>query len=295
MVSSEMSILKNIIISLRPYQWSKNFLVFAALIFSGNIFVLEDLKLSLMTFMLFSLSSGSIYLFNDIIDRNEDVIHPAKKLRPVASGQLPVRSAAAASLIIGFFSIIGSFFLSQLLACIFIGYIILTVLYTLKLKHIVILDIVIVALGFVLRAIAGAVVINVKISPWLLVCTLFLALFIVIGKRRHEFVLLQENAVGHRKILKEYNLLLLDQMIVVATATSIVSYALYTLDNNTINKFHTEHLVYTIPFVIMGMFRYFFLIYKKNLGDRPEKILLNDKGILVTILLWIITIGIIIY
>jgi 4-hydroxybenzoate polyprenyltransferase len=290
-----MSILKNIIISLRPYQWSKNLLVFAALLFSGNIFVLQDIKLSLFTFILFSLASGSIYLFNDILDQKEDAIHPAKKLRPVASGKLAIKYAASASLIICVCSIIGSFIVSQFLPYIFIGYITITVLYTIKLKHIVIVDILIVAIGFVLRAIAGAVAISVKISPWLLVCTLFLALFIVIGKRRHEFVLLQENAADHRKILKEYNLLLLDQMIVVVTAASIVSYALYTLDNNTIEKFQTEHLVYTIPFVILGMFRYFFLIYKKNLGDRPEKILFNDKGILITLLLWIVTVGIIIY
>ena len=287
--------LKNIVISLRPYQWTKNLLVFAALIFSGNVFVLKDVELALMTFFLFSLASGSIYLFNDVLDRNEDMIHPLKKLRPVASGELSIKYAVFASLAICLLSIFGSFFVDHALAYIVIAYIFITVLYTVILKHIVILDIVIVAIGFVLRAIAGAVVIDVKISPWLLVCTLFLALFIIIGKRRHEFVLLQENAADHRRILKEYSLLLLDQMIVVVTAASIVSYALYTLDNNTIEKFRTEYLVYTVPFVILGMFRYLFLIYKKNLGDRPEKILLNDKGIIIIILLWIITVGIIIY
>jgi 4-hydroxybenzoate polyprenyltransferase len=295
MVSGKMKHLKNIIISLRPHQWSKNLVVFAALIFSGNVFVPKDVELAFITFVLFSLASGSVYLFNDILDRKEDAIHPAKKLRPVVSGKLAIKYAASASLIICLVSIIGSFILNQVLACIFIVYITLTVLYTIKLKHIVVVDILIVAIGFVLRAIAGAVVIAVKISPWLLVCTLFLALFMVIGKRRHEFVLLQENAADHRKILKEYNLLLLDQMIVVVTAASIVSYALYTLDNDTVEKFQTEYLVYTIPFVILGIFRYLFLIYKKNLGDRPEQILLNDKGIIITILLWIITVGIIIY
>ena len=290
-----MRVLKNIIISIRPYQWSKNFLVFAALIFSGTILISNYLIITIITFFLFCLASGGIYIFNDILDKKEDAIHPAKKNRPIASGELSLNPAIFSVIIISIISIGGAFIINEFLGFVFIGYIILTVLYTIKLKHVVILDILIVAIGFVLRAIAGAAAISVRISPWLLVCTLFLALFIVIGKRRHEIVLLQENASEHRKILGEYSIILLDQMIVVVTAASIVSYALYTLDSATINKFHTENLVYTIPFVILGMFRYFYLIYKKNLGDRPEEILFNDIGIIITVLLWITTIGFIIY
>lgn len=283
------------VISLRPYQFSKNLLVFAALIFSGNLFNPILFKDSLYTFVFFSLNSGSIYVINDIIDRKEDLIHPGKKQRPIPSGNLPIINAIIGVCILLAVSFTGAFLLSKNFGFILILYVALTISYSLKLKHVVILDIIVVAIGFVLRAVAGAVAIQVAISSWLLVCTFFLALFLVIGKRRSELKTLKEEAVNHRKILEEYNAKILDQMIVVVTGMSIIGYALYTLDEQTIIKFQTTNLIYTIPFVVMGIFRYFYLIYKKDLGGSPEKILIKDKGIIITIVLWLLTVGVIIY
>jgi len=297
MVSSTVAVdqFKYFLISLRPYQWSKNLLVFAALIFSGHLFEKSYLENSFLIFIVFCMVSGSIYIFNDIKDRKEDVLHPEKKNRPIASGKLVLPIAWSGAFITITLSIILALLINQNVLYIIGFYLILTIFYTLKLKHVVILDILIVAIGFVLRAVAGAVAIQVYISPWLLVCAFFLALFLVIGKRRNELIVLKDDAINHRKILEEYNPKLLDQMISVVTATTIVSYALYTLDSHTVERFHTTNLIFTIPFVILGVFRYFYLIYKKDMGGRPEKILINDRGILLTVLVWIIVVGIIIY
>jgi len=283
------------IISIRPYQWSKNLLVFAAPIFAGKLFDLQALVNSIIAFILFCLSAGSVYLINDVVDRKEDVLHPEKKNRPVAAGKLPVPLAITGAIAMIFLSITVGFKLNILLGIIILVYFLITFSYSLKLKHFVILDVIIVAIGFVLRAIAGAIAIHVSFSSWLVVCTFFLALFLVIGKRRNELMVLKDNATNHRKILEEYNPKILDQMIAVVTAASIISYALYTLDAHTVKQFHTSNLIYTIPFVVYGIFRYYYLIYKKDLGGSPEKILINDKGILLTVSLWIITVGIMIY
>ncbi len=290
-----MSKIKNIIISLRPHQWTKNLVVFAALIFSGHLVDPDFYSRSIYIFIFFCLAAGSIYIINDIIDRNEDIIHPDKKNRPIASKKISLHLALTVAVILSIIAIIGAFRINTETGIILSTYILITLLYSVKFKHVVIVDILLVASLFVLRAVAGAVAIDVRISPWLLVCTFFLALFLVIGKRRQELILLNENAGNHRKILEEYNVKVLDQMIVVVTAITIVAYALYTLDGETVNRFNTENLIYTIPLVILGLFRYFYLVYKKNLGGSPERILLNDKGILSTVLIWIIVTVIIVY
>lgn len=244
----------------------------------------------IIAFLIFCFLSGSVYTLNDLIDLNQDRQHPKKSQRPLASGNLKSPVAIISGVILVSLSLTSAFWLSTNFAWIALGYFILQIAYSTLLKHVVILDVLAVSTGFVLRAIAGAEVINVPISSWLLICTILLALFLALGKRRHEILLLEENAVHHRKILYEYSPGLLDQMISVATASTVVVYALYTMSAETIKKFHTDNLKYTIPFVLYGIFRYLYLIHQKSEGGSPEKILLNDKPLLINIILYLITI-----
>jgi 4-hydroxybenzoate polyprenyltransferase len=290
-----LSNIKYFILSLRLYQWSKNLLVFAALIFAGQLFNIELLTKSILIFFLFSLVAGIVYVWNDVMDMDEDKLHPTKKFRPLASGKITPTVALVLSSFVLSTSLFVSYFISISLTIFLIAYIILNFFYSLKLKHVVILDILIVAVGYVLRAVAGGFVIQVEISPWLLVCTFFLALFLVVGKRRAELSQLKKNSPTFRPILLEYNSHILDQMIGVVTAATILGYALYTLDGQTVAKFGTYNLIYTVPFVVYGIFRYFYLIYKKDLGGSPESILIKDKHILVNVFFWIVTVIFIIY
>ena len=279
-----------IIRTMRPKQWTKNLLLFAALIFSQNLFQTAMLGDVIIAFLIFCILSGSVYTLNDLIDLNQDRQHPKKSKRPLASGKLKPPLAIISGIIMVSLSLTSAFWLSTNFAWIALGYFILQIAYSTLLKHVVILDVLAVSTGFVLRAIAGAEVINVPISSWLLICTILLALFLALGKRRNEILLLEENAVHHRKILYEYSPGLLDQMISVATASTVVAYALYTMSAETIKKFHTDNLKYTIPFVLYGIFRYLYLIHQKSEGGSPEKILLNDKPLLINIILYLITI-----
>ncbi|MGD9900441.1 MAG: decaprenyl-phosphate phosphoribosyltransferase [Calditrichaceae bacterium] len=292
---SSIKLIYNLFYSLRPYQWTKNLVVFAAILFAGEIFNLTELLNVFYAFLLFSLIAGSGYIINDIIDIEQDKRHPFKKWRPIAAGKITIGTARIFGFLLLCISIGLAVLLNRTLGIILISYFFMTLAYSLKLKHIVILDIIIVATGFVLRAVAGAVVIDAVISPWLLVCTFFLALFLVIGKRRAELVSLKEEAGNHRAILEHYQPRMLDQMIAVVTAMSVVSYAQYTLDASTVFHLGNNRMIFTIPFVIYGIFRYFYLIYKKELGGSPEKILINDRGILINLFLWTISVGYIIY
>ncbi len=276
--------------TMRPRQWTKNLLLFAALIFSQNLFNPAMLKDVSIAFIIFCLLSGSVYTLNDLIDLKQDRNHPKKSKRPLASGKLKPSTAIISGIILVVLSLTNAFWLNINFAWIALGYLILQIAYSTLLKHIVILDVLAVSAGFVLRAIAGAEVISVPISSWLLICTILLALFLALGKRRHELLLLEDNAVHHRKILYEYSPGLLDQMISVATASTVIAYALYTMSAETIGKFHTDNLKYTIPFVLYGIFRYLYLIHQKSEGGSPEKILFNDKPILINIILYLITI-----
>lgn len=285
--------------TMRPRQWSKNLILFAALIFSQNLnpfnpnlAMLLDVTIA---FIIFCLLSGSVYILNDLIDLQQDRAHPQKSKRPLASGKLKPSTAIISEIILVVLSLTSAFWLSTSFAWTALAYFVLQIAYSTLLKHIVILDVLTISTGFVLRAIAGAEVIEVPISSWLLICTILLALFLALGKRRHELLLLEEDAVHHRKILYEYSPGLLDQMISVATASTLIAYALYTMSAETIEKFHTDNLKYTIPFVLYGILRYLYLIHQKNEGGSPEKILLNDKPLIFNIILYLITIGIFLY
>jgi len=281
--------------SIRPQQWLKNLFIFAPLIFSENIFNRSMFLQSLLAFAVFCLLSGALYILNDLKDIEEDRLHPIKSKRPLAAGELKKRQAIAAFVILSFISLLFASLVNEEFLWVCLLYYFLQIAYSFALKHVVILDVFIVASGFFLRVIAGAVAIQVQISPWLLICTTLLALFLALSKRRHEILLLDEEAVNHRPILKEYSPYLLDQMISVVTASTVIAYCLYTISGETIEKFGTNKLILTIPFVLYGIFRYLYLIHQKAEGGTPETLILKDRPLLFDIFLWIISAALIIY
>ena len=291
----EKSTLFQLIRSLRPQQWIKNTFVFAALIFSQHLFNPAYILKSFIAFSIFCLLSGSVYLINDIMDVDEDRLHPNKRRRPIASGKLKITTAGITAVIIGVCSLAASFYLDLIFGIITIVYFLSNIAYSKYLKHIVIIDVMVIALGFVLRAVGGAVIIDVKISPWLIICTTLLALFLGFGKRRHELILMNENAKEHRAILNEYSPYYLDQMISVLTASTLVAYALYTMSAEVEAKLHTSNLNLTIPFVLYGIFRYLYLIHQKKKGGSPTSVLFTDRPLLINIVLWMLTVCILLY
>jgi len=282
-------------ISMRPFQWVKNFLIFAGLIFSQNFFSPAFFFKSFFAFLLFCGISSSVYILNDILDLKQDKLHPIKSKRPLASGELSVSFALSFSVLLGIICVVLSFLLQINFGLIVVVYFLLNLFYSLYLKQLVILDVMCVAAGFVLRALAGAVVIEVVISSWLVVCTILLALFLGFSKRRHELILLENDAVEHRKILAEYSPYFLDQMIAVVTASTVVAYAFYTLSPEVMEKLGTRYMDLTIPFVLYGIFRYLYLIHQKKEGGRPTRMLLSDKPILINVVLWLIAVFLILY
>jgi len=287
--------LKDLIISLRPQQWAKNLVVFAALIFAKELDHWPALETSLLAFLIFCLLSSAVYLFNDVLDISSDQQHPIKSRRPIASGRIAKKTAISLSILLMLAGLLASFGLNPKFSIVALAYLFLTTLYSLVLKQMVILDVMAVSVGFVLRAVAGAVAIGVEISSWLLVCTVLLALFLSLGKRRHELVLLEDEATSHRKILTEYSPYFLDQMMAVVTASTVVAYCFYTLSPEIEQKLNTRYLSLTIPFVLYGIFRYLYLIHQKEKGGNPTQMLLNDKPILVNVILWIIAVLFILY
>jgi len=286
---------KQILISMRPKQWTKNVILFAALIFSRNLFHTQSLLRVLEAFSLFILLSGSVYIFNDLIDIEKDRCHPKKSQRPLASGKLKPANAIIFSILIGITSLVFSFLLNIRFGMVVLSYLILQLAYTLSLKDIIILDVFCVAAGFVLRVLAGVVVIDVPVSNWLLVCTMLLALFLSFCKRRHELVNLGGEAVNHRRSLREYSPYLLDQMIAVVTASTLISYGLYTMSTETVQKFQTTNLKYTIPLVLFGIFRYLYLIHQKDEGGNPESIILKDKPMILNVCIYVLMVALILY
>lgn len=286
----------NLLLACRPKQWIKNLLVFAALIFSQELFVASAFWHAVGAFVLFTIVASSVYLINDISDREQDRLHPTKKYRPIASGAVSVHTAISA-IAVGLMSVVVCSYvyyplqLFLVLAC----YFILNILYSVYLKKMVIIDLMVVAAGFVLRAIAGAVAIQVSISPWLLAATFFASLFLVLGKRRHELMNLGENTSKHRKVLSEYSKEMLDSMLVIVTSITIVMYVLYTMAATTIERFGTQHLIFTVVFVVYGIFRTYYLIYQKNEGGAPTEMLLKDKPLQLNIILWLIVVIALIY
>lgn len=286
--------IRALVVSLRPHQWVKNLFVFAGLVFAHKLFT-PLFWPALAAFALFCLLSGATYLLNDVADYDKDRLHPQKRHRPVASGALG-RGAALAfgiALLVGGLAL--SFWLARPFGLVAFAYVVLLVLYSVALKHLVILDVLTVAIGFVLRAIAGAVVIEVEISGWLLICTILIALFLALGKRRHELLALEGEAANHRPILAQYSPGLLDQMIAVVTASTVTAYALYTMSPETVGKFGTRLLPLTLPFVLYGIFRYLYLLYQRALGGNPSELFLNDRALLLNSALWALTVLLIIY
>jgi 4-hydroxybenzoate polyprenyltransferase len=285
----------HIISSMRLQQWIKNLFIFAALIFSANFFNIPDLFPTFLGFLLFSLSASGVYIINDIADLEKDKLHPIKSRRPLPSGLLSKNPALGVAVVLLAIGLLGSFLLNQKFAFIILLYIILNLIYSWKLKEVVILDVMTISAGFVLRVVGGAVIINVPTSEWLIICTVLLSLFLGFSKRRHELFLLEEHATDHRLVLQHYSPVFLDQMISIVTAATVMSYALYTISDETVNKFGTTHLIYTVPFVLYGIFRYLYLVHKKEEGGNPAKLALADVPLLVNIILWLICVVLIIY
>ncbi|HZU66179.1 MAG TPA: decaprenyl-phosphate phosphoribosyltransferase [Ktedonobacteraceae bacterium] len=297
-----------IALAMRPKQWTKNLAVFVGIVFAQRLFSPASFERVCLAFIVFCLASSFIYLFNDLLDLENDRQHPVKRHRPLASGALPVSWAIAAMGILlllcagltaiiftipggtpDIFALLGG---SNILFTVTIAsYLVLMILYSLRLKHVVLLDVFIIASGFVLRILAGTVVIPVDISPWLYLVTILLSLFLALNKRRHELVLLQGQASNHRQILKEYSLPLLDQMITIVTAATLMAYSLYTFQGPT----GDHRLMITIPLVLYGMFRYLYLVYMRMEGGSPEEVLLRDRHMLGTVVLCTAVIIIVLY
>ncbi|WP_184182371.1 decaprenyl-phosphate phosphoribosyltransferase [Paenibacillus sp. JGP012] len=270
---------------LRPKQWTKNLLLFAALLFSFEEIRTETILATLLGFFLFSLVAGCVYILNDFVDRERDQQHPVKKYRPIASGQVNPTHALLFGIILLILSVGTAFVVNPLFGVLCIVYFLLNVSYSFVLKHLVILDMMTIAAGFVLRAIAGGVLIRVPFTPWFLICTMLLSLFLAIGKRRNELTLLEGNTGSHRKVLDNYSITLLDQFNTIVTTATIISYSLFTFTSD-----RTIHLMWTIPLVIYGMFRYLYLIHMKNQGGSPDRVLFEDKPILITVILYVISV-----
>ena len=290
-----MKTFKAVLKSMRPKQWSKNLIIFAGILFSQNITELPMLLSVIAAFVIFCVISGAVYIFNDIADLDSDRKHPVKALRPIASGRLGVKKALAAMAALVLAGLCAAFYFGPYFFAAILAYLFLQLGYTLYFKYIVILDVFSIAAGFVLRVVAGALVIDVAISSWLIICTILLSLFLGFSKRRHELESMVEGAVHHRKVLGDYSVYLLDQMISVVTASTVISYALYTMSDETILKFGTTNLIFTVPFVLYGIFRYLYLIHKKGEGGNPENILVKDIPLIADIFLWAATAALILY
>ncbi len=282
--------LKGFVKLVRPKQLTKNFSVFAALIFAKHVFEGAYFIKVFAAFICFCLISSCVYILNDIVDVNKDRLHPKKKNRPIASGLIGKNQAIALLAVLLPAVLFAGFFLDAYFGLVISTYFAHNILYSFKIKHIVILDVMAIALGFILRVVGGALVIRVYISPWILLCTLLLSLFLGFSKRRNELVVLAGSADSHRKILEEYSLEFIDNMLSIVTASTVMAYSLYTFMSG-----DNYNMMLTIPFVLYGIFRYQYIIYKKNEGGSPEETVLSDMPLIVNILLWLVTSIIIMY
>ncbi len=281
--------------SMRPRQWSKNGVVLAGLVFSGSASDPASVMRALGALAVFCLLSGAAYLLNDITDREADARHPEKASRPVASGALSVRAAAAGAISAGALGLAGASWLGPGFWVVALAFVCLNAAYSLVLKGMVLVDVMAIAASFVLRAAAGAVVLAVELSPWLLICAVLLALFLALVKRKHELVALGEASAGHRPALADYSAPFLDQLITIVAAATITAYALYTMAPDVRTKLNTEHLDLTIPFVLYGIFRYLYVAHIQGGGGNPSRVLLEDKPLLAAIGLWLVTVGVLLY
>jgi 4-hydroxybenzoate polyprenyltransferase len=281
--------------SLRPQQWTKNLFVFAGLLFSGRLLDRAAWPSAIGAFLIFCGLSGAVYLVNDVLDRAGDAQHPIKRHRPIASGALAPGVALTAALVLIAVCVAASTAINAGLTMAAVSYVVLLVAYSAALKHYVIIDVLTLSAGFVLRAVAGAVAIGVPISHWLLVCSTLLALFIGLSKRRHELTLLSDGAAGHRPILEEYSPYLLDQMISVVTAATLVAYSVYTISSETAERLGSDRLGLTIPFVLYGIFRYLYLVHRRDGGGSPSELLLTDRPLLICVALWVAAVFLVLY
>jgi len=280
--------------AMRPRQWAKNVFVFAGLVFAGKLFDARSLERALAAFVAFSAAASAVYLVNDVADRKADAHHPEKRFRPIASGRLPVTLALAAAALLGAGAIATSYRLSTQTLAVLAIYLAQSFAYSAGLKRVFLLDAFVVAIGFVLRAAMGAEAVRALISPWLLVCSFLLALFLVLGKRRREVELLGEGAGQHRAVLLGYSARLVDGWLTALSGATIVAFALYTQAGSTVANFHTTALVYTVPFVVYALFRYQAMVAHGEGGD-PTSAVLRDRGILFAVFAWALTSGAIIY
>jgi 4-hydroxybenzoate polyprenyltransferase len=281
--------------SLRPQQWTKNLFVFAGLLFSGRLTERAAWPPAFAAFLIFCGLSGAVYLVNDVLDRAADAQHPVKRHRPIASGALSPGVALVAALVLAVACVAAAAAINTGLAVTAASYVVLLAAYSAALKHYVIIDVLTLSAGFVLRAVAGAVAIAVPISHWLLVCSTLLALFIGLSKRRHELTLLTDSAASHRPILQEYSPYLLDQMISVVTAATLIAYSLYTINSETAERLGSDRLGLTIPFVLYGIFRYLYLVHRRDGGGSPSELLLTDRPLLVCVALWVGAVAAVLY
>jgi 4-hydroxybenzoate polyprenyltransferase len=280
---------------MRPRQWSKNVFVFAGIVFAGRLFEARAELRVLAAFAVFCAAASSVYLANDVADRASDAHHPLKRLRAVASGRLSPGAALAASTALAAAALAAAALLNRAMLAITLAYLVSTMAYTLGLKRVFLLDVMIVAAGFVLRATAGAAVIDAEISPWLLVCSFLLALFLALGKRRAELVLLGDEAPDHRPALGHYTLPLVDSWLTALAGATIVSYAIYTQSPRTVEHFHTANLLYTVPFVIYALFRYQQQVVREEGGGDPGGLLVQDRRMWLALLGWAVTAAVVIY
>ncbi|MDO8490190.1 MAG: decaprenyl-phosphate phosphoribosyltransferase [bacterium] len=278
---------KAIFILMRPYQWHKNVLVYAAVFFSAKFSHVDSVLQASVGFILFCILSSSVYVLNDLVDRKNDQQHPLKRQRPIAAGVVSVRLAVVVYVFLTSGGLFAGYLFSHQFFIIALSYCIFNIFYTFFLKNIVILDVFAVAISYIFRVLAGAVVIHVAITSWFLIASTLLALLLALGKRRHELLFLGEASSAHRVCLPQYTVAFLDQLITIVTTTIIVVYSLYTMDEHTKIVLGTQFMPLTIPFVIFGIFRYLYIINVKEKGGNPSRDLLLDKSIVITVILWV--------
>jgi len=285
---------RQLLITMRPKQWTKNVFIFAALLFDIKLLDVTYVGRTTLAFIFFCILSGSVYLINDLTDIDKDRQHPVKRNRPLASGGLSKSWAVSAAIVLPIIALSLSFLLQPLFGLIALVYFVIQLFYSFGLKDVVILDVLIIAAGFVLRVAAGSAVAEAeRFSPWLYVCITLLALFLALGKRRNELLLLEASALGHRKVLQEYSPQLLDEMIALVTSSTVIAYSLYTFSAENLPP--NKSMMLTIPFFLYSIFRYLYLIYQKNLGGSPEEILLRDVPFVISNLCWGVTVVLILY
>ncbi len=290
-----MSLSADLIQSVRPRQWIKNLLVFAGLVFAEKLTDPASLIRSFAAFCAFCLLSASVYLLNDILDRESDRLHPVKCQRPLAAGRLGAGTAAWSAAILAAAGLLVSAGLGYLFFSVSLTYLALTFLYSWRLKQVVILDVMLVAAGFVLRVLGGTMAIDVYTSHWIILCTFLFSLFLGFAKRRHELILLEQNADSHRAVLVHYSPYFLDQMISIVTTSTLLCYIMYTLSPETVSHVGSSRMLFTAPFVIYGIFRYLYLVHQKRGGGDPSLLLFYDRSLLAAVLGWLAAALIVLY